>query len=249
MSNTRTDNFGILAVVVGIVSSMWLFGLADDVYSAFQIEFDRLDDDLFQKNAENTKKIQIIDDVIQKNTESPRPVLNKPALSEAKENIISSEPVTTAPKKAMVKTEQNAKESLSDKIKRLEQQSFTLSGDGSGYEGAAHLSEFASMHLYLNPVLGTELGEFDIRRGTLNVGGYTFVIGGGQVILESNNISVNIERDDHRDPYLNMVGTISGSILDEKTLVAIFENQSLGLTNADQTPINLSLELKMEIQN
>lgn len=248
MSSSRTDRFGILAIVIAVVSGVWLFGLADDVFSAFQVEFS---DDLFQKYSENTKKSQTIDDVIQENTVlvSPQHVLNKPALSEVTEKIISSEPVTTVPKKPIMKAEQNVKESLGDKIKRLEQQAFVLSGDGSGYEGAAHLSEITKMNLYLDPVLGTKLGEFDIRRGTLNVGGYTFVIGGGQVILESNTISVNIEHDDHRDPYLNMVGTINGSILDEKTLVVVFENQLLKLTKDDQTPIHLSLDLNMEIQN
>ena len=248
MSSSRIDRFGILAIVIAVISSVWLFGLADDVFSAFQVEYA---DNLFQKHSENTKKSETIDEIIQENTVlvSPQPVLNKHELSEVTEKIISSEPVTTAPKKQIMKVEQNAKESLRDKIKRLEQQAFVLSGDGSGYEGAAHLSKSAKMNLYLDPVLGTELGEFNIRHGTLNVGGHTFVIGGGQVILESNTISVNIEHDDHRDPYLNMVGTINSSILDDKTLVVVFENQLLKLTKDDQTPIHLSLDLNMKVQN
>ena len=247
MSRTRSDDFGILAIVIGIVSSMWLFGLADNVVSTLQTEFD---DELFQKHIENTKKPQIIDDIIQENTisVSPQPVLNKPVLSEAKEKIISSELVITTPKEQIIKTEQNTKEFLRDKINQLEQQAFTLSGEGSSYEGAVQLSKFAKMNLYLNPVLGTKLSEFEIRRGTLNVGDHTFVIKGGQVLLEANTITVNIEHDDHRDPYLNMVGTVNGSILDDKTLFVVFENQLLGLTKEDQTPIHLSLELKMEVQ-
>ncbi|MGY5147173.1 MAG: hypothetical protein ACW9W4_04170 [Candidatus Nitrosopumilus sp. bin_7KS] len=120
MSSSRTDRFGILAIVIAVVSSVWLFGLADDVFSVFQVEYA---DDLFQKYGENTKKSQTIDDVIQENTVlvSPQSALNKPALSEVREKIISSEPVTTAPKKPIMKAEQNVKESLRDKIKRLEQ--------------------------------------------------------------------------------------------------------------------------------
>ena len=51
------------------------------------------------------------------------------------------------------------------------------------------------------------------------------------------------------DPYLDMTGTVIGSILDDKSVSIIFDNQLLGLMPEDPTPMHISLELGMEPLN
>ncbi|MCA9827844.1 MAG: hypothetical protein KC444_05565 [Nitrosopumilus sp.] len=111
------------------------------------------------------------------------------------------------------------------------------------------MSEHTRLDFELNPVSGTKLDEFNIKSGTLNVGGHTFVIDGGSVILDQDTISISIEHDDHRDPYLDMTGTVVGSIINDEDLAISFENQLLRLTKEDQTPLHLSLKLVMKIKD
>ncbi|MGY5149373.1 MAG: hypothetical protein ACW9W3_04845 [Candidatus Nitrosopumilus sp. bin_68KS] len=251
---TRTDKFGLLAIVIGIVSSVWIFGFADNVFSALQAGSDEISDVLFNENSLEQRELSIIEEILQENIAPPpsQPVLSEPTLSNSKKK---SESIQSIPEEPIIQHVENEikhvepKVSLEKKIIQLEKQTFILSGDGSGYEGAAHLSEHARLNFELNPVSGTKLDEFKIKSGTLNVGGHTFVIGGGSVILDKGIISISIKHDDHRDPYLDMTGTVQGSIINNEDPVISFENQLLGLTKEDKTPIHLSLELTMKIKD
>ncbi|WP_179372634.1 hypothetical protein [Nitrosopumilus ureiphilus] len=251
---TRTDKFGLLAIVIGIVSSVWIFGFADDVFSVFQAGSDEISDVLFYENFLEQRESSIAENVLQENILLPpsQPVLSEPTPSNSKKK---PESIQSVPEESIIQHVENEikqvepKMSLEKKIMQLEKQTFILSGDGSGYEGAVHLSEHARLNFELNPVSGTKLDEFNIKSGTLIVGGHTFVIGGGSVILDQGIISISIEHDDHRDPYLDMTGTVQGSIINDEDLAISFENQLLGLTKEDQTPIHLSLELTMKIKD
>lgn len=253
---TRTDDFGILAIVITIVSGVWLFGFADDVFSVFQTNFDEIPDRLFYENSNEQKESNIIKDTAKQNTVpiSPQSVLDESKSSNSEKKPEYSESISSLPEKPIQYDENERKQvnpdvSFGKKIQQLEKRIFILSGDGSGYEGAAHLSESARLNFKLNPVSGTDLGEFNIKSGTIRIGGHTFVIGGGSVILDQDKISISVEHDDHRDPYLDMIGTVNGSILNDESLIISFENQLLGLTKEDQTPIHLSLELMMKLQD
>lgn len=251
---TRTDKFGLLSIVIGIVSSVWVFGFADDVFSAFQSGSDEISDVLFYENSLEQRESSIVEDVLQENIASPpsQPVSSEPTSSNSEKK---PESIQSIPEESIIQhVEKEIKQvkpkvSLEKKIKQLEKKTFILSGDGSGYEGAAHLSEHARLNFELNPVSGKKLDEFNIKRGTLNVGGHTFVIGGGSVILDKGIISVSIEHDDHRDPYLDMTGTVHGSIINDEDLAISFDNQLLRLTKEDPTPLHLSLELTMKIKD
>lgn len=256
MSSSRTDRFGILAIVIAIVVSTWAFGFADNIFSTVQTGFDEIDDNLISENYFIPKTTPVVDSMIKENTipVSTPSILNESTMITPKEKTELSESSSPKSEKSVSQSYDEIdqivrEESLEDKVKRLEEQTFILSGDGSGYEGAVNLSKYARLKFELNPVLGTELDEFDIKRGTLNLGGYIFVIGGGTVILEQDIISIHVEHDDHRDPYLDITGTVNGSLLNGEHLNISFENQLLGLTQDDQTPIHLSLELTMDIQN
>lgn len=248
---TRTDNFGIIAIVVSIVSGVWIFGFADDVFSSFQKGFDDVSHEAFYVNSNEPKESGVIEDDIQVSsvTEPHEPVSNKP-IPNSKAKPENSESVTPVIEKPTTeKHEKKIKQvSLDEKIEQLEEQTFVLFGDGSGYEGASHLSERAELDLELKSVSGTQLEEFDIKSGTLEIGGHTFTIEGGSVTLTQDVISLSIAHVDHRDPYLDMTGTVNGSILNDKSLSITFENQLLGLMEADPTPIHLSLELTMEVK-
>ena len=251
---SRTDNFGILAIVVSIVASVWVFGFADDVFSTFHMSVDEISTSSFYQKSTVIKESQNTENISEENTlEHTQSDAIKPELQVIEAKIETPEPVDMTPKKSITNNEDAIKKSpeksLKEKIKRLEKQSYVLSGDGNGYEGAANLSKFAEMDLVILPVLGTNLSEFSITQGTLEIGGLTFVIKGGSVTIEEDIIYVDIAHNDHRDPYLNMKGKISGSIFDEKPLLATFENQKLGLMKQDPTPMHLSLELELSSQN
>lgn len=251
---SRTDSFGILAITVSIVASVWVFRFADDVFSTFHISTDATSAGSFYQKSPVIKESQSTENVIQENiSEHTQSEVIKPDPQIVDTKIETPEPVDITPKISISNTEDKIKKSpeklLQEKIQRLEKQSYVLSGDGSGYEGAAYLAKFAEMDLEIRPVLDTNLSEFSITHGTLEIGGLTFVIKGGSVTLDENSIYIDIEHNDHRDPYLNMKGKISGSIFDEKPLLATFENQKLGLMKQDPTPLHLSLELKLSSQN
>lgn len=87
--------------------------------------------------------------------------------------------------------------SLEDKIELLEEKVFILSGDGSGYEGAAHLAESARLKFELTPIPGTDLEEFKIQTGILRIGGLSFGIDGGLLILKEDVVSLTVEHNNH----------------------------------------------------
>ena len=249
---SRTDNFGILAIVVSIVASVWVFGFVDDVFSTFHMSVDEISTGSFYQKSTLIKESQNTENISETNTsEHIQSDAIKPELQVIEAKIETPEPVDMTPKKSITNNEDAIKKSpeklLKEKIKRLENQSYVLSGDGSGYEGAAHLSKFSEMDLVIRPVLGTNLSEFSIIQGTLEIGDLTFVIKGGSMTIDEDIIYVDIEHNDHRDPYLNMKGKISGSIFDEKPLLATFEK--LGLMKQDPAPLHLSLELELSSQN
>ena len=253
---TKTDRFGILAIVVSVVAGIFVFGFSDDIFSGFaQATVDSsVNEDWYDQNNNDVEKHPNIpnnDDVtvtekpiapITKDTEQPEPE-KEPVLSKANSSIDTdtieerkdSRPITT-----------NQIESEDEKTERLEEKIFVISGEGSVYEGAPHLSEYAKMKLEVKPVSGTELSEFIIENGQLNVGGHIFIIEGGKVVLEEDAISIDIEHDDHRDPYLNMKGTTRGSLLKDQSISIVFENQLLGLMKEDRSPLHLSLKLNMK---
>lgn len=253
---TKTDHCGILAIVISIVAGVFLFGFSDDVFSSFAQTSDDsfTSEDWYSQNnhvktpqkEQNNENATIIEKPtaipITKNVDRPEPE-KEPVLPKVNSSIGTKiieehkdpRPITTNPLK-----------SESEKTERLEEKTFVIFGDGSAYEGAPQLSESAKLNLKIKPVSGTELSEFTIEHGQLNVGGYVFLIEGGKVGLEKDAISIDIERDDHRDPYLNMKGTTHGSLLEDQSIAIVFENQLLGLMKADPTPIHLSLKLTME---
>lgn len=249
---TKTDNFGLLALVISVVSGIWLFGFADDVFSVFQNNSDNVSESIFYENSDKQEQPSV-ETVTQTNSLPLTDPAENKELSELEKKTKPTEPTSPSENKLKEKNESITRQtepkiSPEKRILQLEKQTFALFGEGSGYEGAAHLSEHARLNFELNPVLGTKLEQFDIEKGTLSIGGYTFTIEGGTVILDQDTISLSVEHDDHRDPYLDMTGTVNGSILSDKSLEIIFKNQSLGLTKEDQTPIILNLELTMEIK-
>ena len=125
---TRTDKFGLLAIVIGIVSSVWIFGFADDVFSVFQAGSDEISYVLFYENSLEQREPSITEDIIQENT---RPLLSQSVLSESTPSntvrksessesipIISEEPIIQHVENDIKQVD--LKVSLERKIKQLE---------------------------------------------------------------------------------------------------------------------------------
>lgn len=60
---TRTDNIGIASLMIIIVSGVWIFGFADDVYSVFQINLDAIPEKEFDETSERTEFSNVADDL------------------------------------------------------------------------------------------------------------------------------------------------------------------------------------------
>jgi len=183
------------------------------MFSVFQAGSDEISDVLFYENFLEQRELSIAEDILQENTV---PLLSQSVLSEStpSNSVKKPESIRSVPEESIIQRVENeikqVEPSLTwEKIKQLEKQTFILSDDGCSYEGAAHLSEHKRLNFELNPVSGTKLDEFNIKSGTLNVGGHTFVES-GSVILNQDTISISIKHDDHRDPYLDMTGTVRG---------------------------------------
>lgn len=251
---TKVDNFGLLAIVISVISGIWLFGFADDVFSVFENNSDSVSESVFYETSDKQEESHIVKPDTQTNSSlSPQTTVHSPISLDSEKKTEPSEPTPITENKLKQKNEEITRQtesriSTEKRILQLEKQTFILFGEGSGYEGAVHLSKHVRLNFELNPISGTNLEQFDIEKGTINLGGYTFMIEGGTVTLDQDVISLSVEHDDHRDPYLDMTGIVHGSILSGKSLDITFEDQLLGLTKEDQTPVHLNLELTMKIK-
>ncbi len=243
---------GISSIIVTIVASFWGFGLADKVFdfdSLVQEIKEGIRDPEIKQNkeeilvehtedeSEQIEEIALEQDVTSEESLHPTKEMN------AEPEIVSSESeFETEYDNYNQENKRTKAKLLQERIELLEERLFELSGSGTGWEGARHLSKFTTIKLKLEPIAGTELTEFRIMSGMLSYGGIGISLEEGKVSIEQNIFLIEIEHDEATDPYLTMTAKIIGSILDDNKIELDFEDQLLYLVKEDKTPIHLDLK-------
>jgi len=253
--DSKVDVFGIAAIIVATFASLWLFGLADNVFN-FIIEVTN------EYQFTNYSPTPLVSNLIPAKNEIPDEL---PQLVEQEK--INEDIVNLPKEQEEIKSEQIPKEILipssvpvkekpihiskiseEEKIKQriafLENQKFTLVGYGIAWEGAPHVSTPTTLSLKLKPIANTELTKFAITEGSIKIKNSGINLNSGNVIIDGDKISIFIEQKKPSDPYVEMTGTMPKSIIDEldQTIEIKFENELLYLFKDDKTPYHLVIE-------
>jgi hypothetical protein len=236
---------GISAIIITVVVSFWGFGLADKVF-----EFDSVVQEM-KEGIRNSEIKQIEEEILVEDTEDQSQQIEEQTVEQDVifEGTISSTKETNTESEFETGYYQNEQDNerekallLEDKIESLEENLFQLSGSGTGWEGTRSNSVRVMLELKLEPINETDLTEFKIMDGKLSFPEVTFYLEGGKAKIEKNNFLIENKHDEATDPYLNITGKISGSVLDDDTITVNFVDQMLYLVEGDKTPINLDLK-------
>lgn len=247
MQDSKIHLCGIGAIIIAVVGSFWLFGLADQVFS-FNSAMGENNDGVWNFFIIQEEKQTIAEPIEEKTLEQN--ISNDESPSPAEE--LKKEPTTSPPKSTSVivydenprETKEIQAELLQQRLEALEESTFQLSGSGTAWEGGPQLSVYAKIKLELEPIAGTGLTEFKINSGKITIGTSVLSLKQGTVKIQGNSFIVHTEQVKSMDPYLNMTATFDGSIIDDKDekIELHFENELLYLMEDDLTPIHLDLE-------
>lgn len=246
MQDSKIHLCGIGAIIIAVVGSFWLFGLADQVFS-FNSAMGENNDGVWNFFIIQEEKQTISEPIGEKTFEQN--ISNDESTPPAKE--LKKEPTILPPEPTSVIVYDDPREAreiqaelLQQRLEALEESPFQLSGSGKSWEGGRQLSEYAKINLELEPIAGTGLTEFKINSGKITIGTSVFSLKQGTVKIQGNSFIVNTEQVKPMDPYLSMTANFDGSIIDDKDkkIQLYFENQLLYLMKDDTTPIHLDLE-------
>lgn len=243
---------GISSIIVVVLSSFWLFGLADNVFN-FNSPVQENKEGFWNLIIKQNEKETLVEAIEDEREQNKKKVLeqdisnNEPSQStkEIKESaIVSTESQSEAEDDEYGPQIKKTKaELLQERIELLEKKSFELSGSGTGWEGSPHLSKYTIIELELEPIVATELAEFRIKSGKLVIDGAKIDLE-GKARIKDDNFIIEIEQNDAMDPYLIMTAKFGDSIVDDKDrkIQLVFEDQLLYLIKDETTPIHLDLE-------
>ena len=246
MQDSKIHLCGIGAIIIAVVGSFWLFGLADQVFS-FNSAMGENNDGFWNFFIIQEEKQTIAEPIEEKTLEQN--ISNDESTPPTEE--LKKEPTISPPKSTVIVYDDNPREIretraelLQQRLEALEESTFQLSGSGKAWEGGPQLSEYAKINLELEPIAGTDLTEFKIKSGKITIGTVAFSLNQGTVKIQGNSFIVHTEQIKPMDPYLNMTATFDGSIIDDKDekIELHFENELLYLMKDDTTPIHLDLE-------
>jgi hypothetical protein len=220
---------GILTIAIAIIGSMFLFGLDEKISNGLQ----------------NTTSMQAL---AEQHDES-NDIYSEPDTPHEELGLTDKQDIPSKKQDSKSQKKQDAAypmlkdaENLEKKIKEFEKKIFMLKGTGTYYQGAAHNSRSSSIDITLKPIPNTNLSNFEIIAGTMDLG-IGFSADNGQVVIDDGKITITLNREDHHDVYGVISGSFLGSILNDNKNkhTVLFEDQIVSIGDEAQDTLHLTI--------